>query len=48
MQSGVRWAAIVAAGLLWAVPAQAQTADEVIEKHLAALGGRAALAKLQT
>ncbi|MDP2320947.1 MAG: hypothetical protein Q8O42_16590 [Acidobacteriota bacterium] len=28
--------------------ASAQTADEVIEKHLAALGGRAALAKLQS
>jgi hypothetical protein len=27
------------------VPAFAQTADEVIEKHLAAIGGRAALAK---
>ena len=48
MKSGFRWAAVVAAGVLWAVPAQAQTADEVIEKHLAALGGRAALAKLQT
>jgi outer membrane lipoprotein-sorting protein len=35
------------AGALWAVSAQAQTADEVIEKHLAALGGRAALAKLE-
>ena len=31
---------------LWAVPSLAQTADEIIEKHLAATGGRAALAKL--
>lgn len=30
----------------WAQVAAAQTADEVIEKHLAAIGGRAALAKL--
>lgn len=32
----------------WAWPASAQTVDEVIEKHLAAIGGRAALAKLQS
>jgi len=39
---------VLAAGalLLWAVPTIAQTADEIIEKHLAASGGRAALAKL--
>jgi outer membrane lipoprotein-sorting protein len=30
----------------WAQAAAAQTADEVIEKHLAAIGGRAALGKL--
>jgi hypothetical protein len=30
----------------WAQAAAAQTVDEVIEKHLAAIGGRAALAKL--
>lgn len=29
-------------------PPQAQTADEVVEKHLAAMGGRAALAKLES
>ena len=32
--------------VFWAVPALAQTADEIVEKHLAATGGRAALAKL--
>ncbi len=31
-----------------AVQAHAQTADDVIEKHLAAIGGRAALAKLES
>jgi hypothetical protein len=32
--------------VIWAVPCLAQTADEIIEKHLAAAGGRAALNKL--
>ena len=32
--------------ILWAVPAFTQTADEIIEKHLAATGGRAALGKV--
>jgi hypothetical protein len=32
----------------WSTAAAAQTVDEVIEKHLAALGGRAALAKLDS
>jgi len=32
--------------ILWAVPTFAQTADEIIEKHLAASGGRAALGKV--
>jgi hypothetical protein len=36
---------VAAAVLLWASSAQAQTADEVVEKHLAAIGGRAVLAK---
>jgi hypothetical protein len=38
------FAAVV--GLVMAPRAVAQTADEVVEKHLAAMGGRAALAKL--
>jgi outer membrane lipoprotein-sorting protein len=38
---------IAAAALtLWAVPSLAQTADEIIEKHLAATGGRAAFDKI--
>jgi hypothetical protein len=39
---------LLLAGVLlsWAGAAQAQTADEVVEKTLAALGGRAALGKL--
>jgi outer membrane lipoprotein-sorting protein len=45
MKSATRWAA--AAGIvLWAGVAQAQTADEAVDKVLAAMGGRAALAKL--
>ncbi len=36
------------AAVAWAAQAPAQTADEIIEKALAALGGRAALSKLQT
>jgi hypothetical protein len=37
---------LAAVVLSWAGAAQAQTADEIVEKTLAALGGRAALAKL--
>jgi len=46
-----RVAPVVASCLLvsvWAGSASAQTADEIVEKHLAALGGRAALEKLTT
>src|SRR5438105_4014108 len=39
---------VVAAVLGLAHAASAQTADEVIEKHLTALGGRAALGKLKS
>jgi outer membrane lipoprotein-sorting protein len=47
MKAATRVAA-AAAVLLWACAAQAQTADEAVEKVLTAMGGRAALAKLQT
>lgn len=39
---------VAVAVLGWSQVAAAQTADEVIEKHLTAIGGRAALAKLQS
>jgi outer membrane lipoprotein-sorting protein len=39
---------VVLCAALGAAGAHAQTADEVIEKHLAAIGGRAALTKLQS
>lgn len=48
MMRAVKWTVLVAAVALVAGPARAQTADEVVEKHLAAMGGRAALAKLTT
>jgi outer membrane lipoprotein-sorting protein len=40
--------AMVGVAVLVGVPALAQTADEVIEKHLAASGGRAAYAKIMS
>jgi hypothetical protein len=43
----VSLAAVVVA-LTWAPSVRAQTADDVVEKHLAAIGGRAALSKLTT
>jgi hypothetical protein len=47
MRFGLKRAVVAAAVLLaWAGAASAQTADEVIEKVLAASGGRAALEKL--
>lgn len=40
--------AVVALVLAWAQASSAQTADEVIEKSIAAMGGRAALEKIKT
>jgi outer membrane lipoprotein-sorting protein len=45
MQKTFRWVA-VAVLAFWSVPAVGQTADEIVEKHLAASGGRAALSKI--
>lgn len=39
---------VIALVALWAAATSAQTADDIVEKHLAAVGGRAALAKLQS
>lgn len=39
---------VIAAVSTWSGAASAQTADEIIEKHLKALGGREALGKLQS
>jgi outer membrane lipoprotein-sorting protein len=47
MKSAMKWAAAVGV-VLWAGAAGAQTADEAVEKALAAMGGRAALTKLNT
>lgn len=41
-----RVAGLMCLAAFWGVQAQAQTAAEIIEKHLAASGGRAALAKI--
>src|SRR5262245_20529798 len=41
-----RIVAMVGLAVLIGVPALAQTADEIVEKHLAASGGRAAYAKI--
>ncbi|RPJ76576.1 MAG: hypothetical protein EHM24_01985 [Acidobacteria bacterium] len=48
MMRAPKWTLLVAAAALVATAAGAQTADEVVEKHLAAMGGRAALSKLTT
>jgi outer membrane lipoprotein-sorting protein len=42
----MRAAGLLVLAIAFAAPARAQTADEVVEKHLAALGGREALGKL--
>ena len=44
----VRSLGLATAAMLVATAVAAQTADEIVEKHLAALGGRAALSKLTT
>jgi len=46
MRSRSKRLALASMFLLWAQVSRAQTADEVIEKCLTALGGRAAFAKL--
>jgi outer membrane lipoprotein-sorting protein len=46
MKNTLRLFALSALLVLWSVPSLAQTADDIIEKHLAASGGRAALSKL--
>ena len=46
MKRGVGPVVALALVLAWAPRALAQTADEIIEKHLAAVGGRAVLSKL--
>jgi hypothetical protein len=46
MSATARRLVIAAAILSWGATASAQTADEVVERYLTALGGRAALGKL--
>jgi outer membrane lipoprotein-sorting protein len=46
MKRGIGPVVALAVVLAWAPGALAQSADELVEKHLAAVGGRAALAKI--
>ncbi len=48
MKALASWSVVALAMLCCAGQVQAQTADEVVEKYLAAIGGRAALAKLES
>jgi hypothetical protein len=48
MKTGSRRLVVAALALGWVQAASAQTADEIVEKHLAAIGGRAALGKLKS
>jgi len=48
MIRAAKWSVLAAAAMLVATTAGAQTSDEVIEKHLAAMGGRAAMSKITT
>jgi outer membrane lipoprotein-sorting protein len=48
MKTIVRLVVVTAFLAAWAQAAMAQTADEIIEKHLAAMGGRAALQKIKS
>jgi outer membrane lipoprotein-sorting protein len=48
MRVAAKWLVLMTVAAPWAVQAHAQTADEVVEKYLAAIGGRAALVKLQS
>ena len=48
MKAPVTWSVLAVVAALGSGQASAQTADDVIERHLSAIGGRAALAKLET